>query len=63
MSRFLETMYKAYDESFPIRKIIKRKRDKPPWLSQDLVYAIEKKHRLYRLLNRSIIARSLYRNI
>jgi len=66
MSKFLETMYKAYYESFPIRKIVIKKRSKPPWLSQDLLYVIKKKHRLYKLLNRGIITRrsyTLYRNI
>ena len=66
MSKFSETMYNySYYESFPIRKIVIKKRSKSPWLSQDLLYA-KNKHRLYKLLNRNIITRrgyTLYRNI
>ena len=39
---------------------------KPLWLSQDFLYIIKKKHRLYKLLNRGMITHrsySLYRNI
>ena len=66
MSKFLETMYNAYYESFPIRKMVIKKHSKPPWLSQDLLYVTKKKPRLYKLLNRGIITRrssTLYRNI
>ena len=49
-----------------MHEIVIKKRSKPPWLSQDLLYVIKKKHRLCKLLNRGIITRksyTLYRNI
>ena len=47
MPRVLKTMYKAYYESFPISY---KKRSKPPWLSEYLLYVIKKRHRLYKLI-------------
>ena len=45
-----------YDyESFPIRKIVIKKRSKYIWLSHDLLYVIKMKHKLCKLLNRGII--------
>ena len=50
---FHSTLYKAYHETCPIKtKYISAKRLKNPWLSDELLSSISRKHEIYRLCQR-----------
>ena len=58
---YIQRIYEAYStmSRFLFEKNVIRKRSKPLWLSQDLLYVTETRHNLYKLLNRSIITRHI----
>jgi len=62
VSSFSETLLSLYDRSCPIRsKIVSRKRFCKPWISDQLLININRKHALYRDFRRGLVDFNLYK--
>ena len=48
MSFFYQTSTKAYNKSFPIVKLLRKRAEDKPWITSGLKSSTEKKHILYR---------------
>ena len=48
MSFFYQTSTKAYNRSFPIVKLLRKRAEDKPWITSGLKSSTEKKHILYR---------------
>ena len=48
-SKFFEIQTNIFNQSFPLKKIKKRYRNKIPWLSEDLKQKIKQKNKLYKI--------------
>lgn len=60
-SHFVSLMYRAFHESFPLKRVkVNHTHKTPAWINEDVKQLIKKKHRLLRLSNSGIIYRRSY---